>query len=155
MQVPVPLPRSSSRPRRYSASHSSVVALVRCSTLGKIKSTLHLLHPWSQMQPLSSVLHQDCVSLFHSGSHNGKSVGYSFRQKWCQHLSFLRQPFSLNHQQSVIYAQYSLHKAKFSPNLRLVKCYGSPRKTAHELSRPARTPSPRTHTTHRPRRPHR
>jgi hypothetical protein len=101
IQVPVPLPRSSCRPRRYCALHSSVVALVQCSTLGKIK--LHLLHPWSQMQPLSSI-HLHCISFFWFWFHNGKSVGYSFRQKWCQHLSFLRQPCSLNRQKSVLYA---------------------------------------------------
>jgi hypothetical protein len=42
--------------------HSSVVVLCACSTLGKIESTLHPIHPVSRLQLLSSRLCQLCGS---------------------------------------------------------------------------------------------
>jgi hypothetical protein len=76
------------RPHRSNGVTRLFFCSVRCTTLGKIASTLHCLPPLVRMQfqPLSFTLHQDRVPHV-SPSHFGKSQGYSFRQSFCQTLS--------------------------------------------------------------------
>ena len=57
-EVSSPSPQSSHRPCRFSSGACLSFSL-RCSTLGKIKSTLHPLHPWFSMQSPSIILHQE------------------------------------------------------------------------------------------------
>jgi len=93
---------------------------VRCSTLGKNQIYLASSHPLAQTQTSPVILHQKATPPPPVPS-NGKSQGYSFRQNRCQQDSFLRPKLALNTLVAMLYAGNALHKAKFSPNLRLVK----------------------------------
>ncbi len=93
---------------------------VRCSTLGKNQIYLASSHPLAQTQTSPVILHQKATPLPLVPS-NGKSQGYSFRQNCCQQDSFLRPKLALNTLVAIFYAGNALHKAKFSPNLRLTK----------------------------------
>jgi hypothetical protein len=102
--------------------HPAVFVSVRSKYLGK-----NHIHPASrstpvqmQCQPLSFILDQDRVPHCYP-SRFGKSQGYSFRQNLCQRISFLRQPFPVNHQEAVVCEQNILLKANVSPNFRLVQ----------------------------------
>ncbi len=93
---------------------------VRCSTLGKNQIYLASSPPFGpnadeSRHPSSKATPPPLVPS------NGKSQGYSFRQNRCQQDSFLRPKLALNTLVAMVYAGNTLHKAKFSPNLRLVK----------------------------------
>jgi hypothetical protein len=86
--------------------HSSVVGQCCCSTLGKIKATLH---PSTWFSDTALVVHLCRMSpLRLPDSQNGKFQGYSFRQTLCQQQSFLRQFCTVNHPEAVVYEQNML-----------------------------------------------